>query len=228
MVGHSSYRVALLVLGVLLTGCADEPTETSSGPSPSVAMSPSADPDDPTKVVPASANIFGAGHAAAPAPGGGGGGTLPVMWSLPAGANLVVTFPAVSGEVTPVNENQQRNTAEGQDFSSTDITSHAGISGVVHRSRGMFLVGVFLTDGEPTDPPPPRLDVTDSPRNQVSAPLIGQVFHVGDGVGRSYRAPATATRLFVGFADAAAFHGAPGYYGNNSGRLSVTVESAPG
>lgn len=228
MSGHSSYRVALLALGLLLTGCADEPTTTSSGPSPSVAVSPSADPNAPTKVVLASANIFGAGRDVAPAPGGGGGGSLPVMWSLPSGANRVVTFPEVSGEVTPVNENQQRNPAEGQDFSSTDITSYAGISGVVHRSKGMFLVGVFLTDGEPADPPPPRLDVTDSPRNQLAAPVIGQTFHIGDGVGRSYRVPATATRLFVGFADAAAFHGAPGYYGNNSGRLSVTVASAPG
>lgn len=235
MFGHRSNWFALLVSGFLLAGCADEPIGTSSDSSTSVAPSPStsvpssasADPNDPTKVVPASANIFGAGRDSAPAPGGGGVGTLPVLWALPAGADRVVTFPQISGEVIPVITEPKSNPAEGTESGSTDISSFGGISGIVDRDKAMFLVGVFLTDAEPTPPAPPRLDATGSPRNQVSAPLIGQTFQVGDGVGRSYRVPAAATRMFLGFADAALFRGAPGYYGNNRGELSVTVASAP-
>jgi hypothetical protein len=53
-------------------------------------------------VVPASANIFGAGQESAPDPGGGGGGTLPPLWPLPSGATRFVTFPSVTGEVNPI------------------------------------------------------------------------------------------------------------------------------
>lgn len=55
------------------------------------------------QIVPATANIFGAGYATAPAPGGGGAGTMPPVWRLPEGSARVVSFPLVTGRVTPVD-----------------------------------------------------------------------------------------------------------------------------
>jgi hypothetical protein len=65
------------------------------------------------------------------------------------------------------------------------------------------------------------------------APAIGQVFFVGDGLtgtatgtAQQFRAPAGATRLYLGFADGYRFVGAPGYYGDDSGRMSLVVRGA--
>ena len=92
----------------------------------------------------------------------------------------------------------------------------------------MFLVGVFLGPARPKRPAPPRLDFTGKERFSRLAPQLGQTFFVGDGKGRSYRAPAGATRLFLGFADSFFYQGEPGWYGNNAGSLEVTVEMATG
>jgi hypothetical protein len=54
--------------------------------------------------VPARANIFGAGQAKPPEPGGGGAGVLPPMVPLPPGADRIVTFPSVTGQVTLIEE----------------------------------------------------------------------------------------------------------------------------
>lgn len=116
------------------------------------------------------------------------------------------------------------NGAEGDGYGPTDIESHGGISGIIDAHNGMFMVGVFLTDSPPSDPAPERLDFTDNETFTVLAPEIAQTFFVGDGIGRRYRVPPDATRLFLGFADAAAYRGEPGYYGNNGGSLEVTVE----
>lgn len=49
---------------------------------------------------------------------------------------------------------------------------------------------------------------------------------MGNGKGRSYKVPAGATRLYLGFADGYLYVGHPGWYGNNAGQLSVTVKLA--
>lgn len=203
------------------------PSQAGSASSPA----PVCEPDDdgaigPSQVVSATANIFGAGREVAPAPGEGGAGALPPVWALPRGST-VVTFPCVIGEVTP-NANQMLRNGPGGDRlgaggENTDVTSHEGISGIVNRGNGMFVVGVFLTDVEPSDPAPDRLDFTDAEDFEQLAPEIGQTFLIGDGVGRTYQVPAGATRVFVGFADALLYEGAPGWYGNNAGKLDVTV-----
>jgi hypothetical protein len=90
----------------------------------------------------------------------------------------------------------------------------------------MFLVGVFLTDAAPSDPAPPRLDFSRHDRRGLLAPRLGQTFMVGDGKGRAYRVPSGATRLYLGFADAYQYQGAPGWYGNNGGKLTVTVRAS--
>jgi hypothetical protein len=86
--------------------------------------------------------------------------------------------------------------------------------------------GTLPPDGVPPLPAPPRLDFTARERFDTLAPLIGQTFFIGDGGGRRYEVPATATRLYVGLADAyngVFYHGQPGYCGNNAGRLEVVA-----
>ncbi len=196
--------VLALGVGVLTTG-ASASTELAS------------------KTVLAQANIFGAGRAAAPDPGGGGGGVLPPVWHLAKGSARVVTFPRITGKVTPIVGEVPRNGPDGDHRGPTNIESLQGISGIMDFTNGMFLVGVFLTDSVPKQPAPPRIDFTETEQFHVLAPRIGQTFFIGHGKGRSYRVPPAATRLFVGFADGFFYQGAPGWYGNNAGRLQVTV-----
>lgn len=178
------------------------------------------------KKVPATANIFGAGFTTAPQPGAGGGGTLPPVWRLRSGSNRIVTFTRITGRVNPISGHTPFNGAGGNRVGPTDVNSWRGISGIVHGKNAMFLVGVFLTDTEPQRPAPPRLDFTSKEQFRLLAPRLGQTFFVGNGKGRSYRVPAGATRLFLGFADAYFYRGNPGWYGNNAGSLNVTVEVA--
>jgi hypothetical protein len=182
-----------------------------------------------TETVPETANIFGAGRAQPPEPAGGGAGTPPPSWRLPDGARTA-SFPEVTGSVTPnVGDgrlNGPEGDREGVGGQATDVSSWGGISGIVDGGGGMFLVGVFLTDVEPSEPTPERLDFTGGEEFDELAPQTGQTFYVGDGRGRTYRVPEGATRLFVGFADAFLYRGDPGWYGNNDGALRVTVEAS--
>jgi hypothetical protein len=178
--------------------------------------------------VSAKANIFGAGLDVPPSPGGGGGGELPATWRLPAGEKRTVTFPSITGQVNPIADNGLWNSAAGDLRGVTNVKSYDGVAGIVHRKNGMFLVGVFLTEDPPADPAPPRLDFTKRDRFKVLAPRIGQTFLVGDGRGHRYRVPPRATRLFVGFADSYFYQGDPGWYGNNTGELVVTLHVARG
>ena len=223
---------ALLAAGLLcaaLAGCgADEPEGPAAKPAPAAFATPAAEPRGelgrPT-TVPGQANIFGAGRPKPPAPAGGGPGLLPPRWILPGHAGRVVTFPRVTGRISPISVTED-NGAGGDRVGPTDITSNRGISGIVHRRNGMFLVGVFLPDVELLDHAPRRLDFTKRERFRSLAPRIGQTFLVGEGAGRSYKVPAGATRLYLGFADGYLYEGDPGWYGNNDGELSVTVKMA--
>jgi hypothetical protein len=150
---------------------------------------------------------------------------LPPRWKLPAGAHRVVTFPRASGRVNPIVDIADPNGPAGDREGPTDVESYRGISGIVHRHNGMFLVGVFLGDAAPTEAPR-RLNFTKRERFSSLAPRVGQTFLVGNGNGRSYPVPAGATRLYLGFADGYLYVGHPGWYGNNAGALSVTVKMA--
>lgn len=227
------FRITLVALTILTSAaCADggdegaaqaaSPTAAAAGPS----SEPSSDEAIPgSRTVSSRANIFGAGYAAPPVAAEGGSGDLPPVWPLPPGKKRMVTFPSVTGMVRPVFQYEYNGPA-GDRAGPTDITSARGISGIVHKSSGMFLVGVFLADASPATAPP-RLDVTreDVP---VVRPLLGQTFFVGDGKRRRYDVPDTATRLFLGFADSADYRGPPQFYNNNSGELSVVVSVSPG
>jgi len=182
-------------------------------------------------------NVFGAGHAVAPDPSGGGAGVLPVMVSLAGfGAGDYVELNDVSGTVQP-GFGFTPNTADGGTSASgtTDVRSWNGISGLIHSNRTMFLTGVFIGSGEPTDPSPARLDVTNANAQHTITPLLAQTFFMGDGrdsasVIQQFIIPAGATRLYFGFVDAFEFGNPsdlPGHYGDNSGVLSVGYNIVP-
>jgi hypothetical protein len=196
----------VFAIGVLwfLTACGGTETETSL-------------------TVPARANIFGAGQAKPPDPGGGGAGVLPPMVALPPGANRIVTFPSITGSVNPIMGDAEWNGPAGDGVGGTNVLSFGGISGIVHAANGMFLVGVFLSDGTPTTPEPSRLDFTNGMPADPLAPKLGQTFLIGDGTGHKYDVPPEATRLYLGFADSYLYKGLPGWYDNNAGELTVTV-----
>jgi hypothetical protein len=71
------------------------------------------------------------------------------MVPLPPGANRIVTFPSVTGRVNPIMSYDDWNGRAGDGVGSTDVESFGGISGMVHTTNDMFLVGVFLSDGMP-------------------------------------------------------------------------------
>ncbi|HEX7653335.1 MAG TPA: hypothetical protein VF607_07505, partial [Verrucomicrobiae bacterium] len=112
------------------------------------------------------------------------------------------------------------------------IVGFNGIGGIDAHVTG-FLAGVFLTDAEPTDPPPPALSFAQIGVNFTTfAPQIGQVFFIGDGLNEAgatqqFLVPSGATRLFLGLADARYYDSGPGYYHDNSGAFNVTIVPLP-
>ena len=219
-------RLALVLVisaisgGLASCGGEDGPTRTSGD-----ARKPGGAQPGDRRTVSAQANIFGAGRdEVPPSPAGGGSGVKPPVWQLPKGSDRVVTVPSVTGQVTPIVGGAGSNGPEGDGIGATDVYSWHGISGIVHRRNGMFLVGVFLGDGPPKGNAPRRLNFTKREHFRSLAPRIGQTFLIGDGRGRAYAVPADASRLYLGFADGYYYRGNPGWYGNNDGKLSATVE----
>jgi hypothetical protein len=176
------------------------------------------------------ANIQGAGHSVAPNPGGGSGGTLPPFFAFTANSGFVLQASVVG--TTSLTPGFDGVNGEGSASFSTNISSYGGISGIVDTNRSGFLVGVFLDDTEPVaGTEPVRLSFA-SPENFTTlSPLLRQTFLIGDGNAdsggavQSFVAPAGATRLFFGFADAPNYTGLTGAFQDNSGR-SVTVTFA--
>lgn len=211
-------------------------TSWLSGALAALAIAPLAAQAVPQPItVPSQANIFGAGHASPPAPGGGGAGTLPPVVALPAGQARTVRFPSLTGSAFAACSGAVTNGPDGScNSSGTNIESVGGIAGLV-AAANMMLVGVFLGPGEPADPAPPRLDFTAAGLGQSFSdlsPAARQVFFIGDGrtpggAVQRFHAPAGATRLFLGIADAPNFQGLVCCYGDNTGAFAGTVDLAP-
>jgi hypothetical protein len=66
----------------------------------------------------------------------------------------VLTFPSVTGSINPIKDYARFVSAAGDQghYGATDVTSFGGISGIIHRRNGMFLVGVLLADSSPAEP----------------------------------------------------------------------------
>ena len=172
---------------------------------------------DFTLKINAKANVFRAGVGEEAA--NSGGEPAPSV-SFDARAGSVLTFSDVSGRVSCCSGGEEFNDADGGTFAGgvTDVESAAGISGITHPNRTMFLVGVFTDNSAAILPGPPRLDAT-SPKNLT--PQLFQTFFIGTGKGKQFQVPSKATRLYLGFADASSFSGVPGAYDDNVGELTA-------
>jgi len=118
----------------------------------------------------------------------------------------------------------------GNGLSGSNLTALGGISGYIGPQGP--LTGVFLSDGIPSSGPTPAT-LNFSPSGigidfTSLAPLLGQVFYIGDGVTsgnvfQQFTAPSGATRLFLGIPDGFGFVGAPGAYDDNDGSYAVRI-----
>lgn len=174
-------------------------------------------------------NIYGAGHLTAPGPGGNGGGVLPVEVAIPTGTGRTVQF-GFSGTVD-YGPCCPPNGPDGAAFTGVEaLPQYGGLAGCDFPSRGHYLVGVFLDDSEPADPPPDSLVLPDGSFLDLF-PDLRQIFFVGDGLTgegsgtvQTFHIPDTATRLFLGFSDRCSVSpNVPGWYDDNSGTVSGTV-----
>ncbi len=180
-----------------------------------------------TVTVPATANIYGAGHAAPPSSCNTpiGPGSLPILVTVPTGAESVELQNA-GGSVLFCPTCGPENGPDGVSAAQFILDPLAGISGI-SATRARFLEGVFLSAAEPVDPAPPELSFTDFSFQQLN-PLTAQHFFIGDGLtgtgsGAAQRfvlAPG-ATRLFLGLSDG--FTPCVGAYSDNSGFFTATV-----
>jgi hypothetical protein len=105
------------------------------------------------------------------------------------------------------------------------------------------LVGVFLENSLPTSAPSAlRFSVNNSSLGgiqtdfKVLAPLIGQVFFVGDGrtgaetgAFQAFVVPPTATKLYLGYVDSCYASGTsgPGCYNDNAGAVTAVFRLYP-
>jgi hypothetical protein len=171
-----------------------------------------------TLKVDARANVFRAGTGEEAA--NSGGVPAPSVTFDP-GPGKVLTFSEVKGRVSCCSGGEEFNDADGGAFAGgvTDVESAGGISGITHPDKTMFLVGVFTDNSAPAPPGPARLNAV-SPNNL--APQLFQTFFIGTGKGKQFEVPAKASRLYLGFADAYSFTGAPGSYDDNVGELTAT------
>jgi hypothetical protein len=189
-------------------------------------------------VVPANAEIYGAGNAGLP----DAGGVLPVEFDLPAHA-AVLSFLSVSGIIT-YNDGTGHNDADGVIVNGgyygptlngttgySVAGSYGGISGITMPGAGA-LVGVFAPANAPTGVPPPSLDFTTiGIAFDTLSPALFQTFFIGDGrtsdgsgLVQQFNIPEGATRLFLGLSDAPGFDGNPGSYYDNFGSFTVSFQ----
>ena len=116
-----------------------------------------------------------------------------------------------------------------------NIREWDGASGIKHNYR-MFLAGMFLDDSYPSDSAAPvALDFTGAADFAELRPGLKQLFFIGDGLTgegsgevQRFVPPAGATRLYIGFADAASFSGNPGWYNDNTGSFSGYMTTEQG
>jgi hypothetical protein len=203
-------------------------------------------------------NIFGAGLADPPAPAGGGAGTAPPCVSFPSTVTSILIRATGRVDFLTRNEDDNVHfhrcvggppqiiaPPEGPDGETTwscaaspeatsfapkplSITAVGSISGISSADGGGYLIGVFLADTVPTEPPPATLDFTGNRDFASLSPALAQTFFIGDGrtaTGRPQRfhPPLGATRLYFGLGDAWSFQGPPGFYADNSGSFKVAV-----
>jgi len=161
-------------------------------------------------------------------------------FSFTAGAGNVFTFTAVTGGVNCCSNPNELNTPDGIGFSpfgspDTVVTGINGISDAFGNSQ-LPLLALFTSESDPFgNAAPAALPAWDAANPVSLAPALHQVFYVGDGRAGfnnaagallTFTAPAGATRLYIGFADAGSFGGTSGWYQDNPGAMSGTANLA--
>ncbi|HEX7723000.1 MAG TPA: hypothetical protein VF397_12630 [Pyrinomonadaceae bacterium] len=202
--------VVLLIALLIISGCLLKNSGTSTS-------------NDLTLKINAKSNVFAAGEGGLDS--NGGGVAAPSVTFEPR-AGLVLTFSNVAGRVSCCSGGEEFNDADGGTFAGgvTNVESAGGISGITHPNKTMFLVGVFGDNSTAKPLGPARLDGTDV---KNSTPKLFQTFFIGKGERKQIEVPPTATRLYLGFADAYNFTGAPGSYDDNVGELVATFSIRP-
>jgi hypothetical protein len=172
----------------------------------------------------------------------GSGGSAPAAYTFPAAPGQALTFSSVTGSWTcnygvaengpdgttsttaPTCYSQASNYSPTGPFSGLDLTDFQGP-----------LVGMFLEDTLPASVLPTlRFYVSDSSPGgtqtnfTILSPQIGQPFVIGDGrtgTGAGgvqvFNVPATATHLYLGYADSCDY-ATPGCYFDNEGSMTAT------
>jgi hypothetical protein len=182
-----------------------------------------------TVVVDSRCNIFGYG-VLTPQPGGGGGGVAAVTVNLASGTNRSLTLSATGAAWW--NGSPGANGPDGGGFSSrTNIPAVGPISGY-SAPRSGHLVALFLEPGDPAGRVAPAAISYPNASSLGAlsyAPLVRQVFYVGDGqagtgVGttQTFLVPDSADRVVLGIADARGFNGSAGFYNDNRGAYNVS------
>jgi hypothetical protein len=180
--------------------------------------------------VPATSDIFAADLASVPAfPGGGG--TLPPGMAVTSGSVITVS---ASGSIDCGG-----GAPSGPDGSTgggtVSIQSYGGISGADIPGGpvcGLALAGVFTGAIPPADPAPARLSFVSPPGTSFTTltPVLNQSFFIGDGwtqagkgIKQTFVVPQGATTLWLGFQDGQSYTSPPGYYGDDTGSVSVSA-----
>jgi hypothetical protein len=216
------YKLFLgVVLSALLLFQCDENSSTEPEQTKSTTQ---------TITVEAKSNIWAAGHSVLPPSINDLSGDFPPMLDLTSVASRPLTFSSISGTVNGRGSGEPNGSDGKVEGAGSNITALQGISGIIHDTKVMFLAGVFLDDSEPADPAPDTIDFSEMEYDVDIHPSLKQVFFIGDGLTgtgegevQEFFIPEGATRLFFGFADAYNFTGAPGFYNDNSGKLTVVV-----
>lgn len=176
------------------------------------------------------ANIYLSGGNTMTSYSGGGQGTTPNQINLNAGAGRILTVTATGtwGCATVDGYSVDGANCAG---SNTSLNSSGKISGANFQGRTMPLVGVFLGSSLPGSAPATLMyggvGLSYS-STSYAAPLLGQIFFIGDGLtgtgsgaNQAFGVPDGATTLFLGVADGFGFAGDPGYYDDNVGSITA-------
>lgn len=142
-----------------------------------------------------------------------------------------VRFDTIEGQVGCAGA--LANGPDGGDCVSmkTDISASNGYSAMRSSNRSMFLVGVFpVAPDSAVEVEAGAAPETDT--DERISPKPNQIFLIGDGKTadgkpQTFIKPEGATTLFVGFADAFGFIGAPDAYDDNVGRLRMAFTLDP-
>lgn len=186
-----------------------------------------------SRAVDTKTSVFLAGGNAYTVAPTGGGGVAPVAVNLDPGTGRILTVSATGAATFCPNGLCGTTSPDGPSIGGTALNGTGSLSGISAGTSG-FLAGVFLGAGLPGSAPASLNFNAIGTDFTTFAPLIGQVFFIGNGqtsggVTQQFFVPDAATRLFFGIADGGSFQGNPGFYDDNVGTYNAnfTISAVP-